>query len=160
MKKSVKSIIIAAIVVLVLLLVLIGIIFVYLNKPKKSITADEFKSYMSEKGYNITDLNSQITRDDNIKQAYSASNNDDSIYVKIYEFNENNDAIVFYSNSISIYETPSTSTEIKGKNYSKYALSYNGRYIKISRINNTVISSYVDDTYENEVKTIFNELGY
>ena len=54
----------------------------------------------------------------------------------------------------------SVQTNINGKNYSKYTLSSDGKYMIVSRINNTVVYLDVDSSYKDEIKTILNELGY
>ncbi len=73
-------------------------------------------------------------------------------------------AIGFYQNNASRFETmkanSSAQTNISGKNYSKYTLSSSGKYMVVSRINNTVVYLNVDSSYKDEVKTILSELGY
>ena len=71
----------------------------------------------------------------------------------------------FYNNNKSILESSkgnnSAETYVELKNSSKYTLLSNGKYMTVSRINNTVI--YFDDVdanYKDTVKTLLDELGY
>lgn len=160
MKKSLK-IIIAIVVVVV---AIIGVVFIKLNKEKKSITADNFKSSMEQKGYNITDANSQFSEYDYVNQVYIALSSDYSFQIEFYELEDEDYAIGFYNNNKSIFESSEGSafaeTSISLKNYSKYTLSSNGKYKVVSRIDNTVIYVDVADDYKDTVKTILDELGY
>lgn len=158
-----KTVIIVTVIVLIFL-ALIGIVFINLNKEKVSITASDFKNSMEQKGYIITDANSQFSQYDYVKQVYVASSGDYSFQIEFYELSDENYAIDFYNNNTSRFEeskgNASSKTSVSWKNYSKYTLSSNGKYMVVSRINNTAIYIDVDDKYKDTVKDILNELGY
>lgn len=158
-----KKPIIIAIVIVVILIAIIGIVFANLNKEKISITAESFKSSMEQKGYRITNANSQFSEYDYVKQVYIASSSDYSFQIEFYEFTDENYAMSFYTNNKSIFEASkgnSAETSVSLKNYSKYTLSSNGKYMVVSRIDNTAIYVDVDDNYRDTVKAILDELGY
>ena len=54
----------------------------------------------------------------------------------------------------------SIETNVSMKNYSKYTLLSNGKYMVISVINNTAIYVNVEESHKEEVDNILNELGY
>lgn len=158
-----KSVVIVLIVVAIIIAIL-GIGFINLNKEKTSITASSFKNSMEQKGYIVSDANSQFSEYDYVKQVYVAVNSDYSYKIEFYELADDNYATNFYNNNKSIFESSkgntSTGTSTSLKNYSKYTLSSNGKYMVVSRINNTVIYLNVDDSYKDMVKDLLKELGY
>ena len=70
----------------------------------------------------------------------------------------------FYNNNKSIFESTksgaSTESNINGKNYSKYTLTSNGKYMVVSRVANTVAFVNVSSDLKDNVNTILKELGY
>ncbi len=160
MKKPVKIILI----VLLVIIAIVGVIFVNLNKEKNSITASSFKNSMEQKGYVVTNANSQFSEYDYVKQVYVASSNEYNYKIEFYELSDDSYATYFYNNNKSIFESSkgsaSAETSVALNNYSKYTLSSNGKYMVVSRIDNTVIYVDADDNYKENVKTILDELGY
>ena len=57
-------------------------------------------------------------------------------------------------------EKTSIETNVELKNYSKYTLLSSGKYMVVSRINNTVIYVNADANYKDNIKNILDELGY
>lgn len=159
-----KKPVIIAIIAVVIVVAIVGVIFVNLNKEKTSITASSFYTTMSQKGYSVQDANSQFSEYDYIKQVYIAASKDYSYQIEFYELLDDSYATSFYNNNKSIFESSkgnaSTETSVGLKNYSKYTLSSNGKYMVVSRIDNTVIYVKVDDNYKDTVKAILDELGY
>lgn len=157
MKKSV-------IITFVIIIAIVGVIFINLNKEKASITALDFYITMSQKGYVVQDASGQFLEYDYVKQAYIAGNNDYTYQIEFYELIDDSNAISFYNNNKSIFESSkgntSAETSVGLKNYSKYTLSSNDKYMVVSRINNTVIYVDVEDRYKDAVKTLLDELGY
>lgn len=119
---------------------------------------------MSQKGYSVQDASSQFSKYDYVKQAYIAISEDYSYKVEFYELLDDSYATSFYNNNKSIFESSkgnvSAETNVGLKNYSKYTLSSNGKYMVVSRIDNTVIYVDVDDNYKDTVKALLDELGY
>ena len=164
MKKGTIIAIVVAVAV-VLLIVIVGMtLFVSLNKEKTSITAENFYTTMSQKGYNVQDANSQFSDYDYITQVYIAISEDYSYQIEFYELSDDAYATSFYNTNKSIFESSkgnaATESNVELMIYSKYTLSSNGKYMVVSRIDNTVIYVNVDDSYRDTVKSILDELGY
>jgi hypothetical protein len=119
---------------------------------------------MSQKGYSVQDASSQFSEYSYIKQVYIAVSEDYSYQIEFYELSDDSYATTFYNNNESIFESSkgdaAIETSIGLNNYSKYTLSSNGKYMVVSRIDNTVIYVDVDENYKDAVKTILDELGY
>lgn len=152
------------IVILVAIIILIGIFFINFNKEKTPISAEEFYNFMQQKGYSLTDANSQFEDYDYIKKVYIAANSDYKYQIEFYEFTDDFYATSFYNNNKSIFESTkentSAETSISLKNYSKYTLLSNDKYMVVSKINNTALYINVDDEYKDIGKSILDELGY
>ena len=159
-----KKPVIITIIAVVIAVAIVGVIFINLNKEKTSITASDFYTIMSQKGYNVQDANSQFSDYNYIKQVYLAASKDYSYQIEFYELLDDSYATSFYNNNKSIFESSkgnvSAETSVGLKNYSKYTLSSNGKYMVVSRIDNTVIYVNVEDNYKDTVKSILDELGY
>ena len=160
MKKSIIITVIAVVIVVAIL----GVVFINLNKEKDSITASSFYNTMSQKGYSVQDATNQFSDYNYIKQAYIAVSNDSSYQIEFYELQDDFYATSFYNNNKSNFESSkgsiSAETSAGLKNYSKYTLSSNGKYMVVSKIDNTVIYVDVEDNYKDTVKSILDELGY
>ena len=134
-----KSMIIGIVAIVAVVLITIGgVVFTKLNKEKPSIDAQTFKTTMEEKGYQLVDAKSQFSEYDYIEKVYLAADRK-------------------FENSKS---SSSIETTVNGKNYSKYTLLSNGKYMVISAINNTAIYVNVEESHKEEVDNILNELGY
>lgn len=154
-----KTVIIAIIAV-----VIIGVVFVNFNKEKTSITSSDFYSIMTQKGYSVQDASSQFLDYNYVKQVYIATTKDYSYQIEFYELLNDSYATSFFNSSKSIFASSkgnaSAETSVGLKNYSEYTLSSNGKYMLVSRIDNTVVYVNVDNKYKDTVKTVLNELGY
>lgn len=159
-----KKPVIIVLIVVAIIIAILGVVFVNLNKEKTSITASSFKNFMEQKGYIVSDANSQFSEYDYVKQVYVATNGNYSYKIEFYELSDENYAMSFYNNNKSIFESSkgsaSAETSASLKNYSKYTLSSNGKYMVVSRIDNTVVYLNVDDSYKDTVKDLLKELGY
>ena len=158
-----KSIIIPLIAVAIIVTI-VGIIFINLNKEKTSITASDFYTTMSQKEYNVQDSSNQFSEYNYVKQAYIAVSKNNSYQIEFYELEDDSYATQFYNNIKSIFEsskgTNSVESNVELKNYSKYTLSSNGKYMIVSRIDNTVIYVNVDNNYKDAVNSLLKDLGY
>ena len=159
-----KKIIILIVIVIIVIIAILGVVFFNLNKEKTSITASSFYTTMSEKGYTVQDANNQFSDYDYIEQVYIAADKDRNYQIEFYELQDDSHATSFYNNNKSIFESSkennSVETNTELKNYAKYTLSSNDKYMIVSRIDNTVIYVDVDDDYKDTVKSILDELGY
>jgi len=162
MKKSMIIGIIA--IVAVILITVIGVVFTKLNKEKPSIDAQTFKTTMEEKGYQLADAKSQFSEYDYIEKVYLAADSKFSYQIEFYQLVDNDYANKFYITNMTKFENSKSSssieTNVSMKNYSKYTLLSNGKYMVISVINNTAIYVNVDESHKEEVDNILNELGY
>lgn len=165
-----KPVIIAIVIAVILVLILGIIIFTnvvnkgILSKNEKAMTATEFKNSMENKGYILMDVTSQFANNENIKQAYIATNNDYSYRIEFYEIANDDHAKAFYNNNKSNFESSKTEadneTNVDLENSSKYTLSSESKYSVVSRKNNTVIYINANTTYKDTTDDILKELGY
>lgn len=134
------------------------------NKEKTPVSAEEFKTTLEGKEFNVIDANSQLSSISQIKQAYLAIENGYNYQIEFYELEDDSSATTFYNNNKNNFEaskgSASSNTNIAGKNYEKYTLSSNGKYMVVSRIANTVIYLSVKDEYSSTVKDILKEIDY
>ena len=158
MKKSLIIVLAIISIMIIVMVVIIGAVFINLNKEKISITALDFKNTMEQKDYVIIDASNQFSQYDYISQVYIARDSSSNYQIEFYELLDENYATSFYNYNKSIIESSkenaSAETSYSLKNYSKYMLYANGKYIGVSKINNTVIYRNVDDEYRETVKDI------
>ena len=132
--------------------------------PKKSITANEFKSIMENYEYPVTDYTSEANYGDYVRKIYVAGNKRLSYQIEFYELADNQSASKAYEINVESLEAEnkgfSSSTKLSRSNYDKYSATSNGKYRVVSRINNTFIFLNVDIQYKDNVEYILNELGY
>lgn len=164
MKKSTKIIIAVAVVLIIVIAVVFGI-SLNLNKTKEAMSSYLYKATMEEKGFNVIDANSALSSSiTQVKQAYLAIDNSYSYQIEFYELIDEEAAISFYNNNKKSFEeskgNASADTNVEMKNHAKYTLSSNGKYMVVSRIDNTVIYISVPDAYRDVVKDILKEIGY
>lgn len=150
---------------IVLVIVVVGVIlFSLINKDKPSITAEEFKSTMEEKGYYVKDVTAQFANYGYIKKPYVAASQDNAYQVEFYEISDSEHASKFFNTNKAIFEASkgsiSAETNIGFRNYSKYTLQSNNKYQIVSRINSTVIFVDVDSKYKDTIDKLLNEIGY
>ena len=160
-----KSMIIGIVAIVAVVLITIGgVVFTKLNKEKPSIDAQTFKTTMEEKGYQLADAKSQFSEYDYIEKVYLAADSKFSYQIEFYQLVDNDYANQFYITNMTKFENSKSSssieTTVNGKNYSKYTLLSNGKYMVISAINNTAIYVNIDESHKEEVDNILNELGY
>lgn len=158
-----KLLIVIGIIILVLMIVIGSAIFIWLNKEKTPILAEDFYSIMEKKGYTMTDATSQFDQYTNyIKKAYIAQNTD--YQIEFYELSSEENAISMYNTNKSRFESQKSDSSsyatVSMKNYSTYALTTNGKYKYISRIDNTMIYLDVDEEYKDTIKKLIKEIGY
>lgn len=163
MKKGAKIAIIIVVCVLVIAAIVAGV-FIIANREKPAKTAEEFDSIMEEKGYRIINAIAQFSGIDEIKSADIALEDDANYQIEFYEIVDEDTAKQFYESNKKIFEESkgdtSVYTDVSGKNYAKYTLTTDGKYMVISRIDNTVIYISIDSAYKDVVSDILKELGY
>lgn len=156
-----KGVIIAIGIVVIIVALIVGV-FVALNKEKIPMTTDSFKNTMEEKGFTVQSAKEQFAEYEYVKDAIIALNGD--YQLEFYELSDVDKAVFFYNNNKAIFEqskgNASANTSVNMKNSSKYTQSSNGKYMVVSRIDNTVIYLNVEDKYKEDVKSLLDELGY
>ncbi len=163
MKKSSKILIIIAVIAAVLVIAGICVI-VILNRAKTPINAGDFQTEMTSEEYTVSDVTDQYSEYGYLKNVYVARDKSDGYQLEFYSFSNESEAITYYNNMVKIFESNtgpiSVNTHVNGKNYSKYALTSNRKYMIVSRVADTVVHAQVDEIYKNDVKSTLSKLGY
>ena len=158
MKKIIKPII----MIILIIFIILCIRFVVLNQAKTSITPDEFSQTMQDKGFSIVDLTNDYESYNYVDQTFVAIN--ENFQMEYYSLKDDASAKEFYNTLKENFKSSEEqSASEKNQNYtyySKYTLSSDGKYKKISRINNTIITIDIVPDYKDEVTAILDELGY
>ncbi len=131
---------------------------------KTSITAEDFNTKMSDKGYVVQDATDQFASYEYIKKVYIALEKDGKYQIEFYEMDSEENASSFFETNKEKFETrgsgTSTGTESSGSGYEKYTQTANGKYEVISRVENTAIYVDADDTYKDQIKEVLDEFKY
>lgn len=139
-------------------------VFVIANREKESISADTFKTTLEEKEFNVIDANSKLSSVSQINQLYLAIESDYNYQIEFYELTDEESAKTVYDNNKNKFEETkgdtSACTSVDGKNWSKYTLTSDGKYMVVSRVANTIVYLSVKDQYSDEIKDILKEIGY
>ena len=165
MKKSVIILIVSLSIAALLIVVGIAMLFINLTKEKTPISAERFTSSMTQKGYVVQSSKQQFAAYDYVENSYIAAPQDLSYKIEFYELTNEEYANAFYENNKSIFENSkggvvTSSLNLNGKNWSKYALSSEGKYKVVSRVGNTAIYLNVDNNYKDIVNKLLDEFGY
>lgn len=151
-----------------LVILIVGIVGVFMvvnffTTEKVAMTVEDFRDIMEEKGFVLYDVTYQFAEhSDQVKKVYVAKKSD--YQIEFYELSSDEDAIQIYNINRNNFETESSNSSIATykniANYATYALTSNGSYKYISRIDNTMIYSNVEETYKDTIKTLMKEIGY
>jgi len=133
------------------------------SNSKTSITADKFAEVMKTKGYEVIDTTSSFAEaGDYVKKSYLARRT--GYQIEFYELSTVANAIESYNSNKTKFEsqkgTTSSYSTMSRDNYNTYALTTNGKYQYIARVDNTNLYMDVAEEYKDTVKNIVNELGY
>lgn len=165
MKKSTK-ITIAIIAILGVAILVGGAIWFFsvLNKEKTPITTSQFTTTMQQKGYSILDAIDQFAGYNQVREAYLAIDSTYTYQIEFYQLTDEASAISFCNNNAARFESQKSNsaieTNVNGKNFSKYTLVSGGRYMVVSRVENTAIYINVDVAYQDTVNDILDEFDY
>lgn len=142
----------------------ITMVFVVTGCSKKVITAEQFKSKMEDKEYNVVDITDQYSSSDKFIKVYVALNEDKTYQIEYYQFKDVDSATNAFESSKTNFEnskgSSSVNTSVNLANYSKYSLSTNGKYKTITRVEDTLLYADVDSSYKNKVLDVFDSFGY
>ena len=132
-------------------------------KPKKAITGDKFIEVAKNNNLTVIDAYEQMSQYGVIQTALLAKAAD-GWQIEFYILNTDSDAKDMYETNRKIFEDSKGSSSkekyLTLKNYSMYNLVSGGRYMYLSKIDNTLLYVRIDDKYTDNVKKIVKELGY
>lgn len=151
MRKSVK------ITIVVVAMIIIAIVcFAIMQSGKKTITMEQFEEKAKENGYQIADIQNDITKKEEITNAKLAISEDYSYFISFYILKDNESAINFYKEQKEEFaktkQEENEPVEKKSKSYEEYSLKSNGKYRYLSRIENTIVQLNVNESEEQKVK--------
>ena len=161
MKKEFKISIIAMIVVIFIILLYI------LSINKKSINSDEFIEFSAKLGYNTSRSND--TTPATVIEFWTAQKNDYEInfHVTMSNIEKNAKKIITDKHFNEIKEEYKKFKDSSSKeeyhsygNFSKYTLSTDEFYIKVTKIHNTIMFTKVPVQYKDDIIDFYNQLGY
>jgi len=132
---------------------------------KTAIDINTFISTMESQDFYIKDVTDQYAGYEVFTSATLAINPTSEYQIEFYTFVNDDMAKdsfnVTKKNQIEPYEEGSSSNvSVNTDNYSKYAVTANGQYMFISRIDNTMVYVKAPDSYKDEVKKFIYKLGY
>ena len=131
---------------------------------KASLTASDFKSTMEEKEFEVIDTMDQMPQESIVTQSYIALAPKSVYKIEYYNFISEEEAKTFYNTNKKIFEASagsvSSNKEVTIKNYSKFAMTSNKRYMVVSRIDNTAIYIDADKDYKDTINKILKDIGY
>jgi hypothetical protein len=126
---------------------------------KDSITAEKFVSIMKDEGFETKEITGYANNNQS-KKAYKAENG--KYIVEFYEFEKEEDAIVFASNQEQAKDSNVNTKKISvsGKNYSTFTVVRSGEYAFVERIDKTVVVVYGSSKQEDASKELLKKFGY
>ena len=133
-------------------------------QSKQALTAEDFKSKMEEKGYDLQDCTAQFEGYDFVEQVYVAIDEEGSYQIEFYDLSDDAHAKDFFNNNVQIFKENksgvNTNSSVSLGNYEKYTQTDDDQFSMISRIDDTAI--YVVEEKENKetVEAVVKELGY
>lgn len=129
---------------------------------KTPSTPDEFKTCITEKGYQFIDATSQFPAGSNVENVYLALKDD--YQIEFLKVSTEEQAKAAFSENKSNFENMKGSTSIETSlsigNHSRYNVKSDDTYMVVSRIDNTFIYLTVPIDYEEDVNEILDALGY
>ena len=133
------------------------------TNSKTAITADKFAEVMKSKGYEVIDTTSSFAEaGDYVKKSYLAKTS--GYQIEFYELSTVSNAIESYNSNKTKFESQkggnSSYSTMSRNNYNTYALTTNGKYKYIARVDNTNLYMDVAEEYKDTVKSVIEELGY
>ena len=151
--------------ILIVLTIMLSVVALTGCSKKTAITASEFNTIMGEKGYKISDITNSLSNVKVLNKAYLATDSDYRYQVEFYELKSEEDAKTMFDknkkNTEALKGNVSTKQlSVNTNNYDKYTVVTNGRYYVVIRVGNTMVYANNDATYEKEVKSIIDLLGY
>lgn len=140
------------------------ILMAFLYQDKEPLSANEFVKIMQKEDFAVTDVTVQFSDDKFIKKVYVAKSSEHSYQIKFYELSDEDYAKRLFNNTKLILKS-SKGNRFEGislgmKNWTKYTLSTDRKYKRLSRIGNTIVFVGVDSEYKGTVKDVLDKLEY
>ena len=132
---------------------------------QKSITADQFKNIMEKNGYEVIESTDQYKEIMKVKKSYIALYKNRKFQFELIEFDTIEEAIKIYEINKQKFEEKKSNVanmyiNLDGKNFSKYRCISGGKYMALTRVNNTLMYVDVNQEYEKEVNKAIKKFGY
>lgn len=132
------------------------------NKEKVATTIDTFITTAEGNNFTVTDNMETYKNVDYIVDSKIATLDD--IQIEIVKYSDSDSAIKVQNSQIESFallkNTVAHEEKDKGKNYYRYVLVSNGRYMISSRVDDTLIFSKTLLENKEEVEKVLNSLGY
>lgn len=160
MKKTDKIMI----VILVVFTILGIVTFLILNSRKKAITIEKFEEKAKELGYNIANMQNEMTQKEEVTDVKVAMSEDYSYMIKFYVLKDKDIANDFYHENREAFDKlkkqGNVIKEKNSKNYNTYSLKNDEKYMYISKVDNTILQLSVNQLEEQRVMEFVKKLGY
>jgi len=142
------------------LIVLVGLT----GCTKTALTTDKFKTTLEGKKFELTDTYKQHEDEGNFKEATLAKSESGYEIEFVVLDNEDRAKNVFGVKKKEYEDlrgnVASSQVETNIGNYNSYAVTSNGLYMYVIRVDSTVLYLKAEDKYKNEIKDLIKELGY
>jgi len=127
---------------------------------EKAMTTKKFTETMSKEGYQLNDISEQYKNNQLIDQAVVASKEHHQI--ELYISKDAKKSEEYFQIDLQIFGEKGNNTvkEETTKNTHTYSIIKNGKYIYISRIDNTLLFAYVNENEKTTVDKLIDKLGY
>ncbi len=122
---------------------------------KTPLTGAGFRQKMEAGGLTVTEVTEQYADQGTVTEGYTAAAGNGAYEIDFFCFRSEADAKTMYSMNkekfLSEKSGVSTSKETDLSNYSRYALSSNGLFMLVSRIDSTVVYVHADSEQKDAV---------
>ncbi len=131
---------------------LVSMIILFTGCGKSATTTDKFKSIATKNDMEVVDIIQQFERYDYVKEATIVAPKDHSYQIEFYVLSDASYAKSFFNANKAKFEMSKNDTfsenSESGKNFSKYTLTSNEKYMFLEQIDSTVL--YIDVDYSNK----------
>lgn len=152
-----------------ILLTIISCLTIFLSTGcfiKTKMTSQQFKEIFEQKGYEVIEITNEIEEkiyDYNyVKEAYAAKKS--NYQIEFYEIIDEDYAKVFFDKNKKMFEKSKSNMSYETSNNlinnERYTLKTSGKYMVISRIENTIIYVNSSPSNKKQIDTILKEIKY
>ncbi len=136
-----------------------------INLDKKVLTPDEFMDIMVAEGYNIYDITAQTTDFTDIETVYAATTGEELYQIEFIKMVDVEAAeALFTGNKVGLEQYKEanayTDYDLDLANFSTYKINVIGRYVVVSRVEDTLIFINAPEAFKDEIDRIVKVLGY